>query len=212
MVSAALANTGCNYMTDRGRDAMDIFTLTGGMGTGVSARVGAVHAGLYHGLDGAGLKGGSYEWNRAAALRPGLITTDFSTGTSKINGQCLTMESFAIEQDCDSIIKQRAKMYEATGIYPFIMVPTVPDCIAAHDGEPGYNGKYPYYYWSQVEVIVGLGLSVRAGVNPGELLDFVLGWVGVDIYADDLNRKAATETEQILTTMHEREDDTVRLR
>ena len=40
-------------------------------------------------------------------------------------------------------------------------------------------------HYTQVEVVAGLLFSVRAGVNPGELLDFLLGWAGIDIYGDD---------------------------
>jgi len=35
-----------------------------------------------------------------------------------------------------------------------------------------------------MEVVVGLGVSVRLGFNPGELFDFALGWFGLDLYHD----------------------------
>jgi hypothetical protein len=40
-------------------------------------------------------------------------------------------------------------------------------------------------YWTQVEVEAGVIFAVHAGFNPGELLDFLLGWFGADIYGDD---------------------------
>jgi len=58
----------------------------------------------------------------------------------------------------------------------------------------GYNaGMYESYYnrggWfnaGQVEVAVGVGAGVRAGVNFCEIADFVVGLVGVDICNDDI--------------------------
>jgi hypothetical protein len=31
----------------------------------------------------------------------------------------------------------------------------------------------------------GAFISQRAGFNPGELVDFILGWAGIDIFNDD---------------------------
>jgi len=33
---------------------------------------------------------------------------------------------------------------------------------------------------------VGLGGTVKLGLNPGELLDFILGWTTLDIFHDDI--------------------------
>ncbi len=42
--------------------------------------------------------------------------------------------------------------------------------------------------WTQFEVAAGLLGGVRLGFNPGELLDFLLGFFGADLYGDDLAR------------------------
>lgn len=42
------------------------------------------------------------------------------------------------------------------------------------------------YYYTQLEVAAGLGYTVRLGFNPGELLDFLLGWTTIDIFGDDV--------------------------
>ncbi len=44
--------------------------------------------------------------------------------------------------------------------------------------------KAPFY--TEIEGIVGIIFSIHAGVNVGEITDFILGWVGIDIYDDDL--------------------------
>ena len=40
--------------------------------------------------------------------------------------------------------------------------------------------------WTQIDLSVGLIASVRLGFNPGELLDFIMGLAGLDLYGDDL--------------------------
>ena len=51
---------------------------------------------------------------------------------------------------------------------------------------PEYGTNYPAHYWTQIEVTAGAGPSVRVGFNPGELVDFLVGWFGVDLYNDDI--------------------------
>ena len=43
-------------------------------------------------------------------------------------------------------------------------------------------------FYTQIEVAAGAGGSVRLGFNPGELLDFLFGWLGADLYGDDQAR------------------------
>ncbi len=44
--------------------------------------------------------------------------------------------------------------------------------------------------------MIGLGGTLRLGFNPGELLDFLLGWFTIDIYNDDieLNKRKSNKT------------------
>lgn len=46
---------------------------------------------------------------------------------------------------------------------------------------------YPSQFLWQVEIFVGLYGGVRAGLNLAEALDFLLGWVGIDILKDDID-------------------------
>jgi hypothetical protein len=43
-----------------------------------------------------------------------------------------------------------------------------------------------WFNWGQVEVAVGAGAGVRAGVNFCEMADFVVGLAGVDLCDDDI--------------------------
>ena len=60
-------------------------------------------------------------------------------------------------------------------------------------------------YLTQVEAVVGLGPSIRLGFNPGELLDFILGWVTLDIFNDDLNSAASLKAIEIKKQQAEKE-------
>ncbi len=51
--------------------------------------------------------------------------------------------------------------------------------------------RHPYF--TQIEVVAGLLGTLRLGFNPGELLDFILGWTTVDIFNDDRETREAKE-------------------
>jgi hypothetical protein len=46
----------------------------------------------------------------------------------------------------------------------------------------------PACLYTQIDVVIALGPSIRLGFNPGELLDFILGWTTMDIYSDDIGK------------------------
>jgi hypothetical protein len=51
---------------------------------------------------------------------------------------------------------------------------------------PGTKGLPPIHpFFTQLDVSVGLFGSLRLGFNPGELLDLILGFTTLDIFADD---------------------------
>ena len=93
------------------------------------------------------------------------------------------------DKTSDDTAIARGKTYEAQGLCPLVMRPV--HC---------RPGLYPTYFLAQVEAVVGLGPSIRLGFNPGELLDFILGWTTLDIYKDDLEwekRKSNHTSEDI---------------
>jgi hypothetical protein len=60
---------------------------------------------------------------------------------------------------------------------------------------------HPFY--TQIEVAGGFIATLRVGFNPGELLDFIVGWTTIDLFGDDLGmrrlrkeRAEATATER----------------
>lgn len=164
--------SGCatTYMSDRGRDAADIFTATVGIGAGAKARVGPIQAGLLGDCHLTGLRAGKFPCRQQQCDIP----ATFDLQAVAFGLQCLRCD--------DHIPGQRGKEFEADFNWipfwapakPHGFPPEVPSCPA---------------YWSQIEVVIGLGPTIRLGFNPGELVDFLLGWVHVDIYKDDLERR-----------------------
>ncbi len=60
------------------------------------------------------------------------------------------------------------------------------------------GSSFPWYYYTQCEVCLGVLRGVRLGVNPGELLDFLLGWTTLDTFNDDLEQmQRQQESEKI---------------
>lgn len=47
------------------------------------------------------------------------------------------------------------------------------------------DGSVPAPYWTNIEVSGGALIGMRVGFNPGELLDFLLGFTTLDVYGDD---------------------------
>ncbi|MBR1921036.1 MAG: hypothetical protein IJ829_03400 [Kiritimatiellae bacterium] len=48
------------------------------------------------------------------------------------------------------------------------------------------------HHWTELRLFAGVTVvSASIGVNPGELADFALGWLGLDIYGDDAESRSA---------------------
>ena len=160
-----LANFGCSspYFANRGRDAADIFTFTIGKGGGAKARVGPLQAGLFFNEDFAGLRGGGFGPQSAWKNEKGKLPQDTDLLFFPLFGV------YGLDSFHGSILPPgRHKEFEAVSPIPFI-----------------YTASTPYYY-TQIEVAVGFLATIRAGFNPGELLDFLLGWTTIDIFGDDI--------------------------
>ena len=168
---AAVLASGCAspYWQNRRADAADVFTATIGVGLGATARIGPLHAGLGGNFDLYGIEAGKVgELGNTGALvldSGGHFAGDASLiawGTSRID---LLGEGHA----------RGKQVYSDRGSFgriPFWNPPTPESQNPAR--------------WTQIEVAVGLLGGLRLGFNPGELLDFVLGFFGIDIYGDDL--------------------------
>jgi hypothetical protein len=169
------ASTG--YLGDRMRDAGDVFTATVGMGAGAKARVGPVQAGALYNIDMWGLRGGDFgdvPWYETCTRDALFPVPARWVGYPPMESGRFGDERFAC--GCKrSRSWQRGKSFAAKAPLPFIGV-----------------AKQPEYY-TQIEIVVGVLGSIRLGFNPGELLDFILGWTTLDIYDDDLEKRKTIE-------------------
>ncbi len=186
--AVAVMGSGCAttflYSMDRFSDLADVVTATAGVGLGVKVRAGRARTGLLvRNGDLFGLRGGSFFAGRwvfplSTAGRDSLVDWDdwylpppFAFLFHKDHDLWDTNEE---EHWDDEWRNKGIEIFSERGDRHLFL---------AHP-ETGAFGTGAYYY-TQIEVVVGLGLSVRLGFNPGELLDFILGWFGADIYDDD---------------------------
>ena len=189
ILAIVVSMSGCAtpYMMDRRRDLADIATVTLGKGFGAGVRAGPAHIGLLGSIDHVGLRGGAFrtKWSQDsdfgwAGIFDPLIA--FPGGDGLFTGG----EWFRAPFDGSMIAEERGKLYEVEGIAPFVMTPQ----------RESPSDSNPAYYFTQLEAGFGLGLSIRLGLNPGELTDFLLGWFGIDIYSDDIESKRKQGIEQ----------------
>jgi hypothetical protein len=150
------------YAKDRLRDGADIFTAAVGKGIGFKARVGPVQTGLLIVQDIAGLRGGR------------LCKYDRYNGGRDL---CIVLAGAEDFNAGGRAMQPRPKEFGS-----FYCLAPVP--VHSKDGP-----IYTVSYWTQIEFVFGIGGTIRLGFNPGELLDFLLGWVGIDIYGDDIGNK-----------------------
>jgi hypothetical protein len=180
LVLVSVLVAGCSpscYFHDRWNDAKDIFTVSGSIGVGAKVRVGPVHFGPIVGQGTAGLRNGE-----VAASNGG--------DDSELDMLFIPIERarpLVFSLDGTMVGQSRGKDYAVLGVIPFVST-------------EGWNGSIPAHYYSQIEVVVGVGVMVRLGFNPGELLDFLLGWFGVDIYHDDYYAENEPPQTEIMET------------
>lgn len=171
IIVLATSLTGCSslreYFIDRGRDAADIATVAVGIGAGGKARVGPLQTGLLLQFDGVGLRGGTFPELQDDA------ESWFIPNTADIQFFFRGGESF---RPNGSLASSRHKTFTAGcegGDFPFFHT---------------FKNEDGMYYYTQIDAVLALGPSLRVGFNPGEILDFILGWATVDIYDDDVEK------------------------
>ncbi len=171
------AFAGCTD-THRANDWADVITATVGDGVGAKARLGPFQTGLYSGNDMAGLRSGETgeHWGRVANYDCYWLVT----GREHFDGWI---------DDRGPVL--RHKVVAAESFFPCIVIPEAPhpyrreDFFDARTGGKLTDGSKNHAYWTQFEIALGLSKTVRFGFNPGELLDALLGHLGVDLYDDD---------------------------
>ena len=212
IVIAFLLATACSghYLKNRSRDFADIGTLeVQTKSYGASVRLGPIQAGLsYKSPEGRtyGLRGGHFGRHNTAEFTALIFGADYFTAGPMKNLQNdgipeenknkqAILPGAASSEDIEeleeltasaggfeniAILRNRKKQYRARS--PFgTTIPLIKKKSVLKKKE----GFAPGYYFTQIDFSTGLYFGVRIGINPGELLDFILGWFTIDIYDDD---------------------------
>lgn len=190
LLTLALLNSGCasfsNYMGNRAYDAGDVVTLTIDEGFGAKGRIGPVVVG--HAVFGGsvGLRGGTFQLIETDWQYPLPLPYTDANDRPEMYG-AYDFSIFCI-QNFGSMYMQtdeRKKSYRAgvqlskeLGLF-LLQFP--------------HEGSSPAYYTDIELVAGGPFLGIRFGFNPGELLDFLLGWTTLDIYGDDIGIQEVEE-------------------
>jgi hypothetical protein len=172
------------YFSDRGRDALDILTVSVGNGGGVQGRIGPFSVGTVYAEDVAGLRCGKCGLFPKIELpredpKPAAVSYDFSF----VGFLCVAFSrgmapaSELVMNDYFQIEDGRGKAYTAKG-GPFFswVIGSEEEC---------HPDRLFHPYYTQMELLGGFVYTARAGINAGELVDFLLGWVGIDFFDDD---------------------------
>jgi hypothetical protein len=212
------------YWADRGHDAADVFTVTAGLGVGVAGRVGPISLGLMKCEDMAGLRCGVFgefydqsetNWvilmvgdtfsapfavdrgKQFAAITCLALTPKGSSTASKASSSRSSCSggSFNVGSHGEEVL-----MVLAAVVATIVAVVIITGSVCLPIERSSLNQKNKRFachspYFTQVEVAAGFGGVARVGFNPGELMDLCLGFVGVDIYDDDLERRKQLESE-----------------
>lgn len=154
-------NAALDYFKDRAMDFRDIITVTGSFGLlgGAKAQVGPVGVGLYA-EDGGGLGHSGIPLAVEGGLRNGEAGEH---GTRELI--FVVNKTSSNPSDSDKLLRagDRCKSYE--------------------------NSFDNLSSYTRIGVGGGLFLGAKLEVNPGELLDFILGIFLIDIYRDDIYLK-----------------------
>lgn len=180
---SSLISTGCaslkNYSVDRGHDLADIVTLAAEKDSlGVTLQVGPLITGVAK-SDGQGI-----------GLRSGHIGTyDFQDyayffgGRKSFDGND---ERDSTSYDIESSILGLPFEVLGAGVIanPFCLPDPDPIDWSLID-PPIICDDGGWQVFCQCEVSIGMYGGIRVGLNPAEVLDFILGWTTLDICGDD---------------------------
>ncbi len=200
-VSTVCAGCASAYWRDRANDLGDIASVSFGAGLGVRARAGSLATGLGTQRDATAVRGGRFFCDRRAFdLEPLGWSVDLVLASANIHGM---RPVDGTQEPYDRIVNARGK-YQ--GQYnPVVEGVFVPFWLCGEILDLDYYGpertertsrlapcqkdaRPNLPTWTHLEVAAALGVGVRLGFNPGELLDFLLGFFGADLYGDDLAR------------------------
>ena len=164
--------TGCSsvsnyspYTAKRYNDLKDTVTMTVGEGIGFKVRIGPLHGGLLYNKDYIGLRGGNFFTNGYDS--PPMDAEILAWNAEYFNKGFFRNKNYRFKP-FDIRLMEHGNIANISGPVPFVNL-----------------AKVPFYYYTQCEIVIGIFGSLRIGINPGEILDWILGIFGVDLFSDD---------------------------
>lgn len=182
--------SGCassGYLKDRMRDGADVFTLSVQRGVGVDAQASFLTVALGFESTYLGLEDGRMinNWTHEGfAILP---TEKDDQGTTFACGLVLLSMKANMNPSSTGHCYQGERNKRYSGFY-LCGLP-----IGVNPLGMSSDTLYSPHSATKIEIGASLGLGLRFGFNPGELLDFLLGWTTLDIYNDDLEWKKQKE-------------------
>ena len=171
--------SGCSsvYWANRGNDALDVITASAEWNVaGVMAEAGPLIAGLRI--------GGDFEPSNKLTNGIGIINGK-ACRYRFIDGVILIFH-MRMAGDDSNAMRDRGKEYLTLGIFPFPVLFPFPLPNGGFLAEDFTWKRFGPRY-TQIEAAAGLWFGgLRIGINPGEFLDFMLGFTTLDIYNDDI--------------------------
>lgn len=185
----------CNYLLDRGLDALDPYRLAIGVGTvgGVRAKsLGLLETGIYFGLKpNATSIGMRYGRPFFANLKDGRIVGDQSeilVNTHLIDFD-LGAGSYAMGSRNIALLPALFSWVDATPENYEWLVPDEGDDYEDYHWiwslQAIENVRYSQIHAFDMEVDIAILGYIDTGFSPGEVVDFLLGILTIDIAADD---------------------------
>ena len=185
LLALALSSSGCSYLRNRCADLLDIASVDVGYGPGVYAEARATDflvpgLGVHSYLEAYSLHGryaGEVERWSGFGLPPFLTATTYMPADGRLV----------------SVVDGDRSGYDLHMEPPWasyaMCIPGV--WIGSLDHAPGYSVGERGMRVADVGVHVQCLVGVRLGFSPGESVDWLLGWFGLDLSGDDARLREA---------------------
>jgi hypothetical protein len=193
-----LALGGCRYLRDRGADLLDPFRASVGVGSvaGVRVRaVGVVDTGLMMGVKPrASALGWRYGTPLHFSAKDRTLDADQSEviRSTSLTGLDLAAGSYRSARTSAALLPGIFTWTDATPTgYEWLVPEEGEDFRERHwvwSRETSRRNRYAQVHAFDVEVEVAALAYLELGLSPGEIADFFLGFVGVDLAKDDGGR------------------------
>lgn len=153
---------GCTWLGARGRDLGDIVRVEGSVGVGLQANV-TVGELLHLGVGSSRRSSGGWAYG-------------IPTSERRVEAHLPLSIIEAWDHEALHVLKIGDGPDPALHRCPIVAPATF---------ESGRIRKPAMQFWNLEIGVMAIAVGAEVGVNPAELVDFVLGWIGLDIGGDD---------------------------